>query len=259
MSQKPLLFGISCLHYTWDSLEDAFRRCVEEFGLELIEFSTGRISEEDYETCRTLSEKYSIQLGLHAWGNLPAMGQDDGIAEALKLLGMCERMGAGYIVLHLGSHPNRNVGIKIAADICEEIAPDYEYKGVLLCLENHYPYEYEGRNELGGEPGDFLALFSQVDSPNIRFCLDYGHSNMADNTDDFIERLHPYLAYTHIADNMGEHDEHLAFGQGTVDWEHALAETLKTGFPGPYVIEFPESHGVGYFHKFVQTMRRLGS
>jgi sugar phosphate isomerase/epimerase len=200
-----------------------------------------------------------MKLGLHAWGNLPALGREGGVAEALRLLRICEQMGAGYLILHLGAHPNRSAGIEIVADICEEIAPAYEYRDVLLCLENHYPYEYEGRNELGGAPEDFLALFSRVDSPNIRFCLDYGHSNMANNTDDFIARLRPYLAYTHIADNMGEHDEHLAFGQGTVDWERVLAETLNTGFRGPYVIEFPESHGVGYFHKFVQTISRLGS
>jgi len=230
---------------------------VEEFGLELIEFSTGRISEEDYTTCRTLSEKYGVQLGLHAWGDLPAMEQDDGVAEALKLLEMCEQMGAKYLILHLGSHPNRNLGIKIVADICDEVASDYEYQDVILCLENHYPYEYGGKNELGGDPNDFLEFFSQVDSPNIRFCLDYGHSNMADNTDDFIERLHPYLVYTHIADNMGEHDDHLAFGCGTVDWKQELAKTLKTGFRGPYVIEFPELHGMEYFHKFVQTIREL--
>lgn len=256
MSQKPFLLGISCLHYEWNSLEDAFRRCVEEFGLELIEFSTGRISEEDYATCRTLAEKYRIQLGLHAWGNLPALGQGDGIAEALRLLEVCEQMGVKYLILHLGSHPNRSLGIKIVADICAAIASDYEDKDVILCLENHYPYEYGGRNELGGDPNDFLAFFAQVDSPNIRFCLDYGHSNMADNTDDFIDRLHPYLAYTHIADNLGEHDDHLAFGQGTVDWDQALTKTLKTGFRGPYVIEFPEAHGVGYFHQFVGFLNR---
>ncbi|MBC8231869.1 TIM barrel protein [bacterium] len=257
MSKEPLLLGISCLHYEWNSLDEAFNRCVEEFGLELIEFSTGSISEEDYDVCRTLSEKYSVQLGLHAWDNLPAMGQDDGETQALKLLNVCQQMGSKYLILHMGSHPNRKAGIQLITDICARIAPDFEDNNVLLCLENHYPYEYKEQNELGGVPDDFLPLFNLVNSPSIRFCLDYGHSNMADNTDDFIACLHPYLAYTHIADNMGEHDEHLAFGEGTVDWQHVLWATLKTGFRGPYVIEFPELHGIEFFTKFLQTIKEL--
>ncbi len=257
MSRKPLLLGISCLHYEWNSLEDAFRRCVDEFGLELIEFSTGSVFEEEYSACRMLSEKHGVQLGLHAWLNLPAIGQESGVAEALDLLRVCQQMNVKYLILHMGTHPNRRDGIQIITDICEQIAPDYEHKDVVLCLENHYPYKYEGLNELGGDPDDFLGLFAQIESPNIRFCLDYGHSNMADNTNDFIERLHPYLAYTHIADNMGEHDNHLAFGEGTVDWQNALSATLKTGFRGPYVIEFPESRGIEYFHQFVQTIKEM--
>ena len=40
---------------------------------------------------------------------------------------------------------------------------------------------------------------------------------MTKNVDAFIEELKPWLSYIHIADNMGEHDDHLAFGDGTVD------------------------------------------
>jgi len=255
MSKEPLLLGISCLHYEWNCLDEAFSRCVEEFGLELIEFSTGSISEEDYDICKTLSYEYGVQLGLHAWANLPALGIEDGETQALRFLNICQQMGSGYLILHMGAHGNRRAGIQIITEICERVMPDFEYQNVLLCLENHYPYEYQGMNEIGGVPDDFEELFNNVDSSNIGFCLDYGHSNMSGNTDDFIARLHPYLCYTHIADNMGEHDEHLPFGEGTVDWQDVLWQTLKTGFRGPFVIEFPESFGTQFFTKCVQTIR----
>jgi len=72
-----------------------------------------------------------------------------------------------------------------------------------------------------------------------------------------VAKRQPYLAYAHVADNMGEHDDHLAFGEGTVGWEAVIGATLATGFRGPYVIEFPEGPEPGRFAAFVEFVRGL--
>ena len=83
---------------------------------------------------------------------------------------------------------------------------------------------------------------------------------MSKNTTAFIDELPPHLAYTHIADNLGEHDDHLAFEEGTVDWAKEIAHTLSVGFRGPFVIEFPEWRcGVERFTDFMDLVRRLDS
>lgn len=246
--------GISCLHYEWETLQEAFDR-VQEFGLDGVEFSTTRIEEHQYTECAALSAETGIATSLHAWGDFAQQRPVEAVDELRYLLEVCRQMTAGHLIVHLGTHEQRAIGLERLAQVCRKVATAYEDAGVVLCLENHYPYEYHGLNELGGDPDDFLHIFEIADSPAVRFCLDYGHSHMAGNTEDFIERLAPYLAYTHIADNLGEHDDHLAPEDGTVDWPRVLRQTVATGFAGPYIIEFPEKGDPGRFARFIDVLK----
>lgn len=258
MLKNDIITGISCLHFEWTTLEQAFER-VGQFGLDGVEFSTTRLEDGDYARCGELSEQTGLGVGLHAWGNFGQMAFEEAVAEFRLQLGRCVEMRAKHLVVHLGSHPDRQAGLQRLVDCCGAVAPEYEQAGVIMCLENHYPYAYHGLNELGGDPDDFLYIFERVNSPAVRFCLDYGHSHMANNTEEFIERLAPWLAYTHIADNMGEHDDHLAPEDGTVDWPETLRLTMATGFRGPYIIEFPEKGDVGRFERFLKVLEAAGA
>ena len=260
MDQPPLTFGISCLHYKWETLDQAFARVQNEFPVGSIEFSTTRLEEPDYEPCRRLSLDTGIGVDLHAWDNLAAHPAADGITAMRQNLDICTKMGAAHLVVHLGANPSREQGIATVTEICQAVAPLYEEAGVTICLENHYLFDYGGKNEIGGEPADFLPIFSAVESPAVRFCHDYGHSHMSKNTTAFIDELAPYLVYTHIADNLGEHDDHLAFEEGTVDWEKEIAHTLSVGLRGPFVIEFPEWRcGIERFAEFMDLVRSCSS
>lgn len=256
MINSPLLTGISCLHYDWTTLDEAFSRA-DEFGVDLIEFSTTRLAEGDYAPCAMLAAKHGIGVSLHAWSDLTGQRPLEAVEELRFLLTVCRQMTASHLILHCGTSPQRAVGLERLAQVCYKVAADYERAGVTLCLENHYPYEYHNLDELGGEPEDFLHLFSIVTSPAICFCLDYGHSHMAHNTEAFIAQLAPYLAYIHIADNLGEHDDHLGPEEGTIDWPQVLALTLRTGFRGPFVIEFPEKNDPGRFSRFFDVLNAV--
>ena len=253
---KPLI-GISSLHYQWSNLEEAFKKCVNEYRFGLIEFSyhPNAIVDKDLSTIKMLSQKYQIKVGVHAWDNLPELGEDNGLKRMHKLLEVCLQMGAFYIVLHLGNYPDKKKGLEIISKILSKTIINYERSGITICLENHYAYEYKGMNELGGEPEDFLFIFRNINSPALKFCLDYGHSNLTKNTLSFIKKLHPWLASTHINDNFGLQDDHLGYGEGTVLWNKVLSATLSTGFLGPFVIEFPEKSGK--FQIFSSELREL--
>jgi len=254
MPTHDLTIGISCLHYEWQSLAEAFARA-QELCFDIIEFSTNRLCEDDYSRCAELSASTGVGLSLHAWVDPAGQPPADAAAELRVVLAQCVAMAATHLIVHMGAHPDRAQGLQRLVETCAAIAPDYERAGVVLCLENHYPYEYHGLYELGGDPDDFLTVFAPVRSPAVRFCLDYGHSHMAGNTEDFIARLAPWLAYTHIADNLGEHDDHLAPEDGTVDWPAVLRLTLQAGFRGPFIIEFPERGDPGRFARFLQTLQ----
>ncbi len=256
-SSIPLSFGISCLHYEWETLPEAFARAQDEFGIDAIEFSTNRLDGDDYAACRRLAADRGMTVDLHAWDNLAADAAA-GVEAMQRTLDQCAAAGVRHLIVHLGSHPDRRAGIDNVIAVCADAAPAYEQANVVICVENHYLFDYKDLHEIGGEPSDFHALFAAVSSPALRFNLDYGHSHMSGNTDAFIDELKDFLAYTHIADNLGEHDDHLAWRDGTVPWESVLRRTLATGFRGPFVIEFPEwKGGAGRFREFMDFLRRL--
>lgn len=254
MINGQITTGISCLHYEWQNLPEAFAR-VEKFGLDGIEFSTTRLEERDYARCAGLAADTGLNISLHAWGDLAQQRPQEAVDELRYLLEVCEQIAAKHLIMHLGSHQKRAYGLERLSQVCRQVARDYEQAGVVLCLENHYPYEYHELNELGGDPDDFLQIFELSNSSALRFCLDYGHSHMAHNTEDFIKRLAPYLAYTHIADNLGENDDHLGPDDGTIDWPQTLRQTLATGFRGPFIIEFPEKGDPSRFSRFLDMLK----
>jgi sugar phosphate isomerase/epimerase len=256
MSNNNLITGVSCLHYRWASLTEAFAR-LDEWDLDLVEFSTTSLQPDDYPQVGSLAAQSGKLTSLHAWDDLAQMEVAEGVQQSRRLLQLCEQMKAGQLILHFGTHPRRTAGLDRLIEIIGTVAPDYEQSEVLLCLENHYPYDYRQLWELGSDPADALHVLQGVDSPAVRFCLDYGHSNMAANTSDFIEQLAPYLAYVHIADNEGVDDNHLAPGEGTVDWPVSLAQTLNTGFRGPFILEYPENDEPARFHRFLQLLHHL--
>ena len=258
MTDCTISTAISCLHYEWQTLPEAFSRA-REFHLGGIEFSTSRLSETDYLPCAKLAADTGMTVSLHAWSNLPRMSLVEGVDEARYLLDICRQMTARHLIVHLGSHEDRAVGLERIAHVLAAVAPDYEAAQVVICLENHYPYSYKNLCELGGEPEDFAYLFQLIPSPAVGFCLDYGHSHMAGLTEEFIAELGPHLRYCHIADSLGEHDDHLAPGDGTVQWDRVLDLTLKAGFFGPYVIEFPEQGDPSRFARFLDSLHRAAA
>ena len=54
---------------------------------------------------------------------------------------------------------------------------------------------------------------------------------------DAIESLSGVLATTHVHDNHGQRDDHLAPFEGTIDWTGALMALQKIGYDGTMMLE----------------------
>jgi sugar phosphate isomerase/epimerase len=66
------------------------------------------------------------------------------------------------------------------------------------------------------------ALLARLDNlPNVGACFDTGHFHLRPEGDltHVVTRLNPRITHLHLTDNHGLCDEHLAPGQGTVDWK----------------------------------------
>jgi sugar phosphate isomerase/epimerase len=110
-------------------------------------------------------------------------------------------------------------------------------------------------NQVGDRVEDFEHLFRNIDRHWLGLALDYGHARLNRNLDQVIERLGERIIYAHVNDNRGDADEHLGYGMGVIDWGNALRATLRSGFRGPFVVEYPEFHGADKTERFLQDLR----
>jgi len=102
-----------------------------------------------------------------------------------------------------------------------------EHAGPLIALENI------------AEPTPYivLRLMKQAGQPRLIHCFDFGHHHVFARI-PFTEWLF-YLdprshIHFHLHDNPGDFDEHLALGQGSIDWQQV--KTTLAGLPCPFSI-----------------------
>jgi sugar phosphate isomerase/epimerase len=107
------------------------------------------------------------------------------------------------------------------------LAAEIATRGSRLMLENVF--------EDG--PDDMLILFNALETLNVGFCLDSGHSHAFGQSDLelWLQVLGPYLGQLHLHDNFGHNDEHLAMGRGTIDFNNILKYLKKNKASAPII------------------------
>ena len=103
-----------------------------------------------------------------------------------------------------------------------------------ICLENMMP-----RNILGVEPADFEEIFSL--HPTLKMTLDTGHANIGSPEGkrllELVKRYGDHIGHIHISDNLGKRDDHLAVGQGTVDFTTLVRRLVELGYDDTITLE----------------------
>lgn len=242
---NPVL--ISSLHFEWSSVQHAFERCFDEFGLDGIEFSVvpGRtipcLPEEDFAVAERLTREYGALTTGHVWKDIVQMGLSEGKDCLKEWAAMAHTCGMKLLVLHGCDHEDRQEGMDLYCRAIESAISEYEQADVTLALENRYPKAPEPRHLIHAE--EFLHVFKRIPSRSLGFCLDTGHAHMTGNLFDLMTQLAPHWKYTHIDDNKGDKDDHLPFGCGTIPWAGWFDHARKVGYKGPYTTEFPVTRG----------------
>jgi deoxyribonuclease IV len=96
--------------------------------------------------------------------------RDRSIASVIEELRLSSEVAADYYVLHFGSNPDRETGLKLMRRSLDSILRGPASKPVLL-LENTAG---EG-NKLGWRTSDFKAIFKKVIKRGLGVCLDSCH------------------------------------------------------------------------------------
>ena len=182
-----------------------FMEYVTDFGLDHVEFKheylAGHPETPDAETLGALAEDYGVRR--------------DSVARVKRTLDDAATAGAGAVVVHGGSVPERYpewVHDRAAEHVIkslEECAIHAERVGVPLCLENQPPDDTDRRytTTLSDLARTLDAV--DIDPAVLGVTLDVGHAKLAGTEwRAFVDRFGDRIRVCHLHNNDGTADQH---------------------------------------------------
>ena len=162
-------------------------------------------------------------------------------ADMRRWIDLFNALGVEAGVLHLGGDGLAAAGWseeRIFARRCDALARLAEYaRGgcTTLCLENL------GVGSGVRDLADLERVLAAVNVPHVAICLDTGHANLHGvDCAEFIRQAGPRLRALHIADNLGQHDDHLLpYGRGTIRWPEVMRALRDVRYNGLFNFEVP--------------------
>lgn len=165
----------------------------------------------------TLCSEYSLSYSVHAPSsevNIAAVSErirSASVADLGDVLSICNRIGADHLVVHPGYSPYEQVRDRSFSSLLrslDELTRLQEEHGVRVCVEN-----------MGGwECCHFRTptFLPELASRGLGCTLDFGHAQLNGNLDEFLAAGD--FCHVHLHDNGGTIDDHIACGDGTIDF-----------------------------------------
>lgn len=269
-------FGLSTHIFHGERLSRAHLETIKSSGFDLVEIFATR-THIDYHDARHLDEvrRWLDELDLTAssvhgpicasftggvWGrsfsnaSTETARRDEAVAETVTAFDAARRLGATYLVVHLGLPrfqeipPGDNDAGAVRRSV-EALARAADASGVELALEVM-------PNTLS-TPDALLDLLDELEI-DAGICLDFGHAHLEDGAPEAAEALSGHIITTHVHDNKGQLDNHLVPFDGTIDWPATLMAMSKVGYSGPLMFEVAD-HGdaLGTLARTVRARTRL--
>ncbi len=214
--------------------------------------------EAHHETLRAQSDAIRNKLAKHQMGlvcHLPTFISTADLTASIRRASRLELRASIEVAAFLGArravlHPSYMSGMGrnapalyagYARESLEDAVDCAARLGIDLCLENLFP-----QLTPFGAVEDWERCFARY--PHLGFTLDVGHAHIG--TDgmtrilDYIQRFSARLRHLHVSDNRGRRDEHLAVGDGKIDFPAVAAALNRIGYQGDMTLEiFSENRG----------------
>ena len=161
------------------------------------------------------------------------------VTEMHRSLDVAADLGAKKVVLHPSAAGGMGAFVLdtvkgYAFDFLADMVAAAQGLNMTICLENMFP-----RNRLGVEPDDFEEMFETF--PSLKMTLDTGHANIDDRRGrrlkELVDRFGERIGHLHISDNKGKLDDHLAVGQGTVNFVRLVRHLKAAGYNDTVTLE----------------------
>lgn len=165
---------------------------------------------------------------------------------------IAEELGCKGVIFHTNLAPLLVNGEKYRKNWLEcmrkTMAELLSESGCEIYLENMFD---QSPNELA----DLAAELKDENSFGI--CLDIAHMRLAtDKPREWFSVLAPYIKHFHFNDTFLQYDDHLALGQGNIDWEEI--EALIEEFHLKDKNRLIEVNGLDKIHHSLEYCRRAG-
>lgn len=157
------------------------------------------------------------------------------------LADLCDRIGAERLVVHPGhfwAEEVRGAARRALDRSLGDLAAIQEEVDVRFAIENMGAWDIC----FFREPGFFDRLVDH----GLGFALDVGHAHVNGNLEPFLEQ--GGAIHVHLHDNCGSRDDHLACGEGSIDFCRVMAALP----PGATKIIEPVS-----FHRYGMSLEHL--
>jgi sugar phosphate isomerase/epimerase len=232
-----------------------------EANLEICGFADSLILdgefEETLEHYAGILKNFSGKRALHGtFYDLNPVSKDPKIREITdyrynQTLHTAEMLGVGTVVFHtcyndFHSEDYREKFIDRISSFWEKNIKKFENSDITVVLENVYEED----------PEFILSILGNVNSPNLKVCIDIGHLNILPNKtvdiNEWISQTGKYLHHMHLHNNSGVFDEHNSLLNGTICVESILSHLKATNLSPNLSLEiFNESHALESY-EFVQ-------
>lgn len=161
------------------------------------------------------------------------------LAEVLAALETAAALGAEKIVAHPAAISGMGalvpeVARRHALESLAIIDARAAELGVCLCLENMFP-----RARFGVEADEFRDILGRF--PALKLTLDTGHAHIGcpggRRIMEFVESFAERIGHIHVSDNLGQEDNHLPIGAGTIPFPKIIASLKRSGYNGTVTFE----------------------
>jgi sugar phosphate isomerase/epimerase len=154
------------------------------------------------------------------------------------------RLGVKWAILHAGTAIWDNRSIKVAKEKnIEYFKPQLETAAkhnLGIAIENMADFLVEGlpRRRYTANVEELCDLVDSLESDNVGICWDFGHANLigCDQVKS-LKYVGNRLKATHVADNLGIYDDHIAPFHGNIDWISIMKVLKEINYTGDFTYE----------------------
>jgi sugar phosphate isomerase/epimerase len=175
------------------------------------------------------------------------------LEEILQAANAAAALGVEHFVIHPGpekgdfAEHERMRRMENAAIVLTRASRHCRELGIHLVLENMLPHLFAGHIQ------DILWILGAMETVDVGVCIDTGHAYLAGELGTIAQKLSSHLWMVHASDNRGQFDDHLAPGDGLVNWDEFLHHLAEIHFGGTIILEIS---GAGSSTSILQAAQR---